>query len=61
MAYRNALRAKIARELLLNTAISVKGIAEKLGFTDASDFARSFAKVYGISPTEMRKRERTER
>lgn len=61
MAYRNALRAKIARELLLNTAISVKSIAEKLGFTDASDFARSFAKVYGISPTEMRKRERAER
>lgn len=57
MAYRNALRAKIARELLLNTALSVKSIAEKLGFSDASDFARSFAKVYGISPTEMRKRE----
>jgi AraC-like DNA-binding protein len=49
-------RLKIRRgcELLDATHMSVKRIAEELGFSDSLYFSRVFRKIHGMSPTEYR-------
>ena len=44
-----------ARELLENTTMSVSQIAEQVGFSDASNFIRSFKAHYGATPFSIRK------
>ncbi len=44
-----------ARQLLENSARSVKDIASSLGFEDANYFCRFFRKRLGVSPTEFRR------
>lgn len=44
-----------ARELLENTTMSVSQIAEQVGFSDASNFIRSFKAHYGATPSSIRK------
>ena len=45
-----------AKRLLSNTTLSVKQIANRLGFDDEAYFSRLFSQVTGISPTEFRKK-----
>lgn len=54
IAYRNRLRCRIASELLCHTELSVAQIAERIGYTDVSDFYRHFKKNYGVSPSLYR-------
>lgn len=43
-----------ARQLLKNTAHSVKQIAEEIGYTDAGYFTRQFRKIHGVTPRSWR-------
>ena len=43
-----------AKRLLCNTTLSVKQIADKLGFDDEAYFSRLFSKATGISPVAFR-------
>lgn len=53
-AYIQTRRLMKARELLLNTTLSVKEIAYSCGFTDPLYFSRCFKKVHGCTPTSLR-------
>lgn len=55
--YLNKVRLAHARELLKHTSYSVTEIGEKTGYLNASTFATTFKKYYGISPSEYRKRQ----
>jgi len=55
--YLNKVRLAHARELLRNTTLSVAEIGEKTGYLNASTFASTFKKYYGISPSDFRKQE----
>lgn len=59
IAYRNFLRCKIAAELLRRSPMAVSDIAERVGYTAASDLYRAFKKMYGISPAAYRSNNRT--
>lgn len=48
--YRNNIRINIAKSDLLNTDMTVKEIAEKLGFDDVFYFSRLFRNITGMSP-----------
>ncbi|MBP1916809.1 response regulator [Lederbergia galactosidilytica] len=50
-----SLRMKKAKELVENTTMQYKLIAEKVGYEDISYFYRVFKKFYHMSPGEMRK------
>lgn len=43
-----------AKRLLLNTTLSVKQIADKLGFDDSAYFSRLFSQATGVSPAQFR-------
>ncbi|WMT41430.1 helix-turn-helix transcriptional regulator [Paenibacillus sp. D2_2] len=50
------LKIAEAKNLLLNTEMSVKELAEALGYQDMFYFSRVFKRVTGISPSGYRKR-----
>ncbi|MDO3410976.1 AraC family transcriptional regulator [Saccharibacillus sp. CPCC 101409] len=50
------LRAAEARNILLNTDMSVKEIGERLGYKDMFYFSRVFKRITGVSPREYRSR-----
>ncbi len=50
------IRMSNARELLVNTDMSVKEIALSLGFDDQNYFSRVFRKIEGCSPNEYRRK-----
>ncbi len=50
----NDLRLTLALRLLQTERLSVKEIAQRCGFTDASYFCRVFRKRYGITPERFR-------
>jgi len=52
--YVRSLRLQKARQLLLNSTLSVKEIAYEVGFSDPAYFTRSFTAEYGESPSETR-------
>ena len=54
--YLRALRMQDATTLLADTFLSVKEIIARVGFTDESHFVKNFKRIYGITPTEYRKR-----
>ena len=56
MEYLTALRLSHAAELLRKTSLSTAEIAAAVGFFDASHFSKAFAKKYGVSPGEYRKK-----
>ena len=58
LAFRNALRGRVAAELLCRTEWSVGQIAEQVGYSTPSDFYRAFCQLYGMSPSEYRKKQR---
>ena len=45
-----------AKRLLCNTTLSVKQIADSLGFDDEAYFSRLFSQATGVSPTEFRQK-----
>ncbi|MCM3111711.1 response regulator [Lederbergia lenta] len=50
-----SLRMEKAKQLVVNTTMQYKTIAEKVGYEDPPYFYRVFKKYYHISPGEMRK------
>ena len=56
MQYLKNLRSTIAAKLLLQTDLSVGEISTRVGYTDVSVFYRHFVTIFGISPTEYKKR-----
>lgn len=55
MDYLRRVRIERAKELLVNTSLSVGEIAEKVGYETLFQFSRLFKKYMGIAPTEYRK------
>ena len=55
--YRNSIRINVAKSDLLNTNMTVKEIAEKVGFDDAFYFSRIFRSITGTSPKAFRDEE----
>jgi AraC-like DNA-binding protein len=55
MDYFIRLKIRRACELLDGSDLSVKQIAEELGFSDALYLSRVFHKIQGVSPTQYRK------
>lgn len=54
MQYLENVRLRRSRELLESTSLSISDIARTTGYNDSNYFARSFRKVYGVSPREYR-------
>lgn len=54
-AYIRSRRLVKARELLINTCISVSETADIVGFSDYNYFSRVYKKEYGISPHKTKK------
>ena len=54
--YRNDLRIEHAKELLLDTALSVGEIGARVGYLSPSHFCDAFKNRVGISPREYRER-----
>jgi AraC-like DNA-binding protein len=46
----DAYRARMARELLVHSDLSVQAIGRRVGFDDPANFGRFFARVVGSSP-----------
>ena len=57
-AYLNRLRAENARRLLVTTDISVTQIAFESGFGSVSSMNRCFLREFGLSPRDLRNRDR---
>ncbi len=53
--YLNSIRAEKAKQLLVNTSMSISAIAFEVGFEEVSTFYRAFSKHQGISPASLRK------
>lgn len=54
--YLFSIRISSAKYFLANSDMTVGEIVEKCGFSDASNFSRSFRKEVGITPSEFRKK-----
>src|SRR5690349_15035540 len=52
--YLKTVRLRQAEVLLRTTFLSIKEIVIQLGMTSSSNFARTFKKRYGLSPTAYR-------
>jgi AraC family transcriptional regulator len=52
--YLMKLRIERARELLMESEARIIDVALELGFTNASHFARAFARRYGVAPAAFR-------
>ena len=57
-AYREKIRLRRARELLLNSSLTIFAIAELCHFKEAIYFSRRFKQQFGMTPVEFRKRSR---
>lgn len=55
MEYLQSCRMANAKQLLAETDSSIGQIVEKCGFSDNSNFSRSFKKRTGLSPSDFRK------
>lgn len=59
MSYQNLVddvRRRLADEYLKDTTLSIGEIAERTGFSDASNFRKAYCRWSGISPKEFRAR-----
>ncbi|MCL2320582.1 MAG: AraC family transcriptional regulator [Oscillospiraceae bacterium] len=52
--YLNEYRINIAKKLLMDSNLSVKDIAQKVGFEDQFHFSKNFKNTVGISPLQFR-------
>ena len=55
MQYLTDLRMRKALELLKSTNLSVRAVAESVGYSDAGLFAKRFKTVQGFTPSEARR------
>ena len=55
MEYVNSLRIERAKELLRKTFFSITEICFEVGFTNISNFNRTFKNIAGVAPSEYRK------
>ncbi|WP_157910323.1 helix-turn-helix domain-containing protein, partial [Petroclostridium xylanilyticum] len=53
--YLEKVRLDHACKLLKNTELNINDIAEMVGYNSAQSFRRAFKRIYGISPTALRK------
>lgn len=58
MGYLQSCRMAHAKQLLADTDISIGQIVERCGFSDNSNFSRSFKTLAGLSPSAFRKKYR---
>ncbi len=61
LRYRLLLKIAVARELLETTEKSVSEICAEVGFSGMSNFSRYFKRETGFTPSEYRKRIKTEK
>ncbi len=55
LEYLSSLRMKEAKELLMDSRLSVPDIGEKVGYSDSKYFVKLFKKTTGLTPQEYRK------
>jgi len=55
MGYLLSCRMAAAKNLLAQTTLSIGAIVDKCGFSDSSNFSRTFKQMNGISPSDFRK------
>lgn len=60
MEYLGSCRMANAKQMLAETDCGIGEIVEKCGFSDNSNFSRTFKRLNGISPTEFRKKYKAE-
>ena len=60
MEYLQSCRMANAKQMLAETDCSIGEIVEKCGFSDNSNFGRSFKSLSGMSPTAFRKKYKAE-
>lgn len=53
-AWLNEFRVEKAKEMLLNTRMSIREVSVACGYTDANYFARVFKRITGKTPSEYR-------
>ncbi|MNW07977.1 HTH-type transcriptional regulator YesS [compost metagenome] len=53
--FRNEIRIRIAKELMLSTNTNILQIAQEVGFDDLSFFNKLFKQMHGISPGKFRR------
>ena len=56
MAYARKERMKQAKQLLLNTSLTIREIGERVGCADQGQFSRLFRSAEGCSPLQYRRR-----
>ncbi len=54
--YYRSLKFEKAKQLLFNSTLSVKEIADLCGYRDQFNFTAGFRRSFGVSPRELRKR-----
>ncbi len=54
MAFVRQVRVEAARSLLLSSSLTLKGIAEQVGFSDEFQLSRVFRRVTGLAPGQVR-------
>ena len=57
-SYKKRYRMRKAIELLLETDYKIYEIVQKIGYSDAGQFAKSFKGIQGLTPTEYRRKYR---
>ncbi len=60
MEYLQSCRIANAKQMLAETDFSIWDIVEKCGFSDNSNFSRTFKKLTGLSPSDFRKKYKAE-
>lgn len=60
MDYLQSCRIANAKQMLAETDCSIGEIVEKCGFSDNSNFSRTFKSLNGMSPTDFRKKYKAE-
>ena len=56
MSYLTEVRLNKAEQMILKTRNSIKEIAAECGFYDQNYFSKSFARKFGVAPTEYREK-----
>lgn len=59
VAYVNMTRCKMARQLLLDSRLTISEVGARSGFDNPSYFAKSFQKYIGMLPSEYRNKGKT--
>ena len=61
IAYYNEKKIRLAEELLCTTALSVREIAERLGFDTPNYFSKTFKRITGVTPLACKKQNAAQR